>query len=358
MNKVKYTILGFGFALILLVFSPIAKAQTVDWDTTSVWWTGASVPASVSGSNRYYFYSRVTVGIEGWLSQLELRLKQNSGGCASSKPFRVEIRSYSDTSPYGRLLAWSDYMECNTLPTYSTSPVPLTGFVIRYTNTLSDDYFRVGDKFWVGIAFTAGSTGTSQNILFGQRNLTDNEQLNCTDEACTVAQYTNNFYPFEVRTYMDEDSEPPITPDLPELTACLPHNYVPQGSSGDTGTVETIIGNIYQYSANIPVLGDLLFLDCVIYKDFYENLETMATTDLDYHVTAFNIDSDESLPLELVKSSLETWVSGITGYEAFRTTITTVIWCIILFGLFLVFIFPEIHHSEKDEHDDHANFDL
>jgi len=112
----------------------------------------------------------------------------------------------------------------------------------------------------------------------------------------------------------------------------------------DKGIILNTLATAYSVVANLPILGDLIFLDCVIYNDFYSNLVVVSTEDLTYHLNAFNVDEDVNIPLNGLKSSMTAWLTG-TGYSAIKTTITTVLWIALMFGLFFKFIFPMVWTS-------------
>lgn len=126
-------------------------------------------------------------------------------------------------------------------------------------------------------------------------------------------------------------------------------------SSGDKGLIVGLFGSIYGALSSIPVLGDLIYLDCVIFNDFYSNLDDQAVADLDYHITAFNYDSDVSVPLVSLSSSMNDWLTG-SGYSGIKTTVTTFVWLVVLFGLFFAFVFPEIRHNEKADEKENYQF--
>jgi len=129
-----------------------------------------------------------------------------------------------------------------------------------------------------------------------------------------------------------------ILPDLPDYVFCLPHNYIPAGE-GDEGDVLAIFSNLYQWIANTPVVGDLLFINCILFTEFYGELETTALIDPVFHLHAFGLDQDVDIPLSDTYDQIATWTSGIVGFSAFKTALTTLVWCILIFLIVKIFFF-------------------
>jgi hypothetical protein len=129
-----------------------------------------------------------------------------------------------------------------------------------------------------------------------------------------------------------------------ERALCAPDLGIQQG---DQGLINNVYNSIYYTLASTPILGDLIYIDCVIYNDFYSNLTSVTTTDLSYNIKLFGVDQAATVPLTTLKSSMGVWIGGSTGYSGIKTLVTTVVWCLILFGLFFGFVFPEIRASDK-----------
>lgn len=120
-------------------------------------------------------------------------------------------------------------------------------------------------------------------------------------------------------------------------------------STGDSGIVYNIFSYIYSGLSKTPIIGDLMVVDCIIYDDFYLNLETLAVEDLSYTINLFGQEHNTLIPLVLAKNTMQNWVDSSTGYSSIKDEITTVVWCIILFTIFFKFVYPQILQSDKDE---------
>ena len=314
--------------------------DVVDWDTIGAGsWTGIVMPANINEIENFYLYGAVQAGMDGWLSSVQLRLRQNQNACGNDKLFRVVIRNYVSDTDYGSIIGWSDYYQCNELPDYDDNPLPLSDFELEGLNRISL-YFDDEERFWLGIEFLDGEEGTGNTLIFGLLHTLGFEQLFCDNEDCDNSTYADSTYALEMRTWVDIDTPEPITPSLPDVVACLPHNYIPPEREGDIGDLNAIAENLYQFLADTPIIGDALFINCVIYLNFYSELETITTSNIPFHINVFDTDETVQIPLQEVKIALETWVSDIEGYEDFRIVFTTFLWVIIAFGLYFALLHP------------------
>jgi hypothetical protein len=143
-------------------------------------------------------------------------------------------------------------------------------------------------------------------------------------------------------------------------SAVLGTGTVPTGQTGDTGIIASIFGGIYSSLANVPIIGDLMLVNCIAYSNFYGNLnQFQALTNPSVTLSILGNSQNFQLPLTQVKSSMETWVSGITNYEDFRTTITVVIWAFIIFSVVFYSLFGDrsIKEDERIVEQTNKSFD-
>jgi hypothetical protein len=121
--------------------------------------------------------------------------------------------------------------------------------------------------------------------------------------------------------------------------------YVSEGGDAeDENIVASAFGYIWEALTDVPVVGDALALNSLIWSDFIGNLGSSDVAVLDIDSDFLGENYDVTLDFYDVIDDLQAEIDDNPNYESFRILMTTLFWALMIFGVVRSFT----HKSDED----------